>query len=110
MKLVFDAGIVEGMEALGLVAEPAVDAGGPQPTMAACSDAELREVIRAEATMRAALATQLRAIAEAEHRGLCAEAGARRDRGMSATTRPTRFSWAFMGSAPVGRFRSVIAG
>jgi uncharacterized protein DUF222/HNH endonuclease len=79
MRQVFDAGIVDDMETLALVGESAVEATSPQSTMAARSDAELREVIRqTEATMRAAMATQLLAIAEAEHRGLYAEHSARK--------------------------------
>ncbi|PKW14771.1 DUF222 domain-containing protein [Saccharopolyspora spinosa] len=79
MKQVFEVGIVGGMDSLALVSGSVVEMQSPQSTMAARSDAELREAIRqAEATMRAAMAAQLKAIAEAERRGLHAEHSARR--------------------------------
>lgn len=63
---------------LALVSRSSVDGGCAQSTMAACSDAELEAVIcDAEAVMRAAMALQVQAIAEAEDRGLPAEQGAR---------------------------------
>ncbi|MER6987984.1 DUF222 domain-containing protein [Saccharopolyspora hirsuta] len=67
------------MDVMALMSRSHVDGVGPHEAMAACSDAELEAVItETEAVMRAAMALQVQAIAEAENRGLPAAQGARK--------------------------------
>ncbi|MDA3642630.1 HNH endonuclease [Saccharopolyspora indica] len=67
------------MDVMALVAGSGVDGESPQSTIPVCSDAELMAVIAdTEALMRAAVAIQLRAIAEAEQRGIPSAQGARK--------------------------------
>ncbi|RKT87272.1 HNH endonuclease [Saccharopolyspora antimicrobica] len=67
------------MDVMGLVSGSGAGGESPQSAIAACSDSELMAVISdAEAVMRAAMAVQVRAIAEAEERRIPTAHGARK--------------------------------